>query len=148
MHGRESLRICIQKNLETYKIMKILLEEIRDIPRLKESEFTAFENLSFKVNNFRDKLIEMGLQEEVENKYVLNEIEDKLCKDDLHKWLDSLGDEIDSRRVEKLVTWLDKQTRLRRIVHGTSPSVSTSSRLTGSRKNMFESSVTGKLKKE
>ena len=79
-----------------HEIMKILLDEIRVIPRLKESEFTAFENLSFKVNNFRDKLIEMGLQEEVENKYVLNEIEDKLCKDDLHKWLDSLGDEIDS----------------------------------------------------
>ena len=125
-----------------HEIMKILLDEIRCLPRMREFEYSAFEHLSFKVNNFRDRLIEMRLHEDFENKYILNEIESKLHKDDLHKWLVSQGDAVDGRRVETLAAWLDKQTHLHRIVVGTSISSKLSSR-----RNMFDCPWQGKHKK-
>ena len=83
-----------------HEIIRILLDEIRRIPPVKEFDFKAFENFSYQVNNFRDRLIKMKLTHEVENKYVLNELERKLCHNDLHKWLDSLKDDIDDRKVQ------------------------------------------------
>ena len=47
-----------------------------------------FERFSFQVNNFRDRLMEMGLINEIENTYVLHEIEGKMNNADLEKWLE------------------------------------------------------------
>ena len=98
-------------------IMKLLLEDVRKLPTAAIGNFAAFEKLSFQVNNFSDRLIEMGLKEEVENSYVLHEIESKLNSPDLERWLESLQENVDKRTVEQLVTWLDKQSQIRRIMN-------------------------------
>ena len=100
-------------------ILKLLLEDIKSIPLVKSGDFIGFEKLSFRVNNFRDRLIEMGLINEVENSFVLNEIENKLDTPGLHKWLESLNHNVGQRRVGELVIWMDKQTQLRRLMQMT-----------------------------
>ena len=59
----------------------------------------------------------MNLNNEVENSYILHEVESKLNGDDLQRWLESLDDHVDTRRVNEFVIWLDKQTHIRRLRH-------------------------------
>ena len=57
----------------------------------------------------------MGLQDEVENSYVLHEAESKSNSEDLQRWFESLNDNVDKREAVDLVKWLDKQTHIRRL---------------------------------
>ena len=61
-----------------HTIMAMLLDDIKVLPVTKRGDFVGFEKLSFAVSNFRDRLREMGLRREAENKYILIEIENKL----------------------------------------------------------------------
>ena len=63
------------RNSETPIILKALLDELRCLPVVKGGDYTVFEDLAFKVNNFRGRLIEMSLRDEVENSYILQELE-------------------------------------------------------------------------
>ena len=78
-------------------------------------DFETFEILE--VNEFYEKLVLMGKREDAENSYVLKEIESKFNTNDYQKCLEYCGDGIDYRTVGDLVTWLDKQTHIRRITH-------------------------------
>ena len=97
------------------EIVGMLIDDIKAIPVVRKGDFKAFERLSLQVNDFHDRLVLMGKQNKVENSYILKEVESKLCTDDLLRWLESEGDQVDHRKVENLLKWLEKQTRLRRI---------------------------------
>ena len=96
-------------------IMSLLIDDLRSVPTVKKGDFRAFEELAYQANSFRDRLLEMGCAAESENSYILKEIESKLNTGDVQKWLESMGDAVDVRKVEDLVEWLEKQTKLRRI---------------------------------
>ena len=98
-----------------HAILGILIEEIKALPIVRKGDFKAFEQLTFQVNDFHDRLKLMGLEREAENSYILKEIECKLNQEDSQKWLESLGNRIDTRRVDDLLHWLEVQTKLRRI---------------------------------
>ena len=96
-------------------IMNMLIDDIKKLPSVKRGDFKAFERLSHEANTFRQRLIEMGEAAECENSYILKELESKLSLDDVQKWLESMGTNMDERRVEDLVRWLETQTNLRRL---------------------------------
>ena len=96
-------------------IINLLIEDIKRVPYVKKNDFIGFDKLVFEANSFRDRLNEMGCAAEAENTYILRELECKLNPDDLHKWLESTGTGVDSRKVEDFVNWLDHQRNLRRI---------------------------------
>ena len=112
-------------------IMGLLIEDLKSIPPVRKGDFKAFEKLTYEANAFRDRLKEMGLIDEAENGYILKELEGKLHSEDLHRWLESLGRNVDKRLVEDLVNWLEFQRDLRRIsnpsLSRTNPTVPSSS---------------------
>ena len=114
---RQAIAILDEKFGNKHVILKLLLDDIRRLQFVKRGDFVAFENLSFEVRNFKDRLIEMEMESEVENSYILHEIESKLNGDDLQKWFESLDDAVDTRRVTDFVIWLDKQTHIRRLTN-------------------------------
>ena len=106
-------------------IMGILINEVKSLQIVRRGDFRAFEQLSLKVDEFHDRLKLMGKENDVENGYVLKEIESKLNYEDAQKWLESSGDQVDVRTVKDLMKWLEHQTHLRRITfnsYGTSTS--------------------------
>ena len=111
---KDAIAILDEKFGNKHIILKSLLDEIRYLPVVKRGDYKTFENLAFKVNNFRDRLIEMSLGNEVENSYILQELESKLCSEDLYKWFGSLKD-VNHRKVDTLVNWLENQTHIRRL---------------------------------
>lgn len=117
-----------EKYGNVHTIIGLLIDEIKKLNMVKRGDFVSFENLSIKVNEFHEKLILMGKEHDAENSYVLKEIERKFNEDDYQRWLESCGDEIDQRTVRDLVSWLDKQTHIRRITHANcQPTVSNTS---------------------
>ena len=106
-----------EKYGNVHTIIGLLIDEIKLLRIVRRGDFDAFEILSMKVNEFYEKLVLMGKREDTENSYVLKEIESKFNTEDYQKWLEYCGDRIDYRRVGDLVTWLDKQTHIRRITH-------------------------------
>ena len=98
--------------------MKLLIDDIRRLSIVRKGDYKAFENLSREVNGFRRRLHLMGKEDEVENTYVLQEIEGKLNQEDKQKWLESKGLLIDERKVEDLCDWLENQAHLRRLIIG------------------------------
>ena len=98
-----------------HTILGTLIDEIKALSVVRKGDFRSFEQLTFQVNDFNDRLNLMGLQREAENSYVLKEIESKLNQEDTQKWLESLGDRVDTRQVGDLLLWLESQTKLRRI---------------------------------
>ena len=120
VENRNDYVLAMDKLVEKYgnihTIINLLIEDIRSLNVVKSGDFRSFENLNIKVNEFYDKLTMMGRDRDVENSYILKEIESKFNRIDLQKWLESLGDNVDDRTVNDLVTWLDKQTHIRRII--------------------------------
>ena len=112
---RDAMFKLQEKFGNVHEIMGLLIDDVRQIPVLRKGDFNAFENLSLKVNDFHDRLILMGKRDEVENGYILKEIESKLHVSDLEKWLESEGERVDDRTVAGLLKWLETQTRLRRL---------------------------------
>ena len=110
MHGLDD------KFGNVHTIMRLLLHDIRSLPVVKDGYFKEFEQFSFMVSNFCDRLKEMGLEREVENSYIMHEIEMKMSKRDLQKWLESRGDHVDERKVKHLVKWLGQQSHIRRML--------------------------------
>ena len=98
-----------------HTILVILIDEIKTIPVVRKGDFKGFEQLTFQVNYFRDRLCLMGLEKEADNSYILREIENKLNQNDMQKWLESTWKRVDKRRVGELLNWLENQTKLRRI---------------------------------
>ena len=111
----DAIQILDEKFGNVHDIMGILIDEIKSLSVVNKNDVNGFENLSLKVNDFKDRLVLMGKDSEAENSYILREIERKLCTDDLQKWLESQGDQVDNRTVNSLLKWLEKQSRLRKI---------------------------------
>ena len=88
-----------EKYGNVYAIMGLLVDEIKALSVVKKGDFKSIEDLSFKVNRFHGRLIEMDRRGDDENSYVLKEIESKINPEDLHKWLESQGDNVDTRMV-------------------------------------------------
>ena len=97
---------------------------------VRKGDFRGFERLTYEANNYRDRLLEMGCGAESENSYVLKELESKLCTEDIQKWLESMGDRMDERKVEDFVKWLEHQRNLRRISKSASYTLHSSSNST------------------
>ena len=95
--------------------MGLLINDLKSLPVVKRGDVNAFEKLSYEANAFRDRLQEMGLEAESENTYILKELESKLHTEDFHKWLEYMGNQVNQRKVENLVAWLEYQRNLRRI---------------------------------
>ena len=55
----EAMAMLDEKFVNKHVILKLLLDDIRRLPMVTRDNFNAFENISFKVCNFRDRLIEM-----------------------------------------------------------------------------------------
>ena len=83
----EAMERLIEKYGNVHMIMGILLEEIKAIPVVRKGDFRAFEQLTFKINDFSDRLKLMGLANEADNNYILKELEEKLNAEDTQKWL-------------------------------------------------------------
>ena len=66
-------------------ILKLLIDDIRALNVVRKGDTVSFVNLSHEINKFRDRLTDMGKANEVENSYVLQEIESKLNNEDKHK---------------------------------------------------------------
>ena len=119
VENRLTYEAAIQKLEEKFgnihMIMGILIDEIKSLPIVRKGDFRTFEQLSLRVNDFHDRLILMGRVDDAENSYVLKEIESKLNNEDVQRWLESCGDNVDFRKVKDLTEWLDRQTHLRRI---------------------------------
>ena len=111
---KDAFGVLDEKFGNKHVLLKLLIDEVRMLPVVRRGDCNGFERLSFKVSNLRDRLIEMGLYDQVENSYVLQEIESKLGGDDLHKWFDSLKD-VDNRKVEELAKWLESQAHIRKL---------------------------------
>ena len=109
-----------EKYGNVHTMIGLLIDEIKSLPVVRKGDYKSFENLNFRVNDFHERLIMMGRREDAENSYILKEIESKLNSDDLQKWLESLGDNVDTRKGGELVKWLDKQTYLRWITFNSS----------------------------
>ena len=118
-----------EKYGNVHDIVAILIDEVKSLAVTRRGDFSSFENLELKVNDFHDRLVLMKKEAEVENSYILKELEEKLCSDGLQKWLESTGDAVDSRTVMQLMKWMETQTRLRRMVGRSTngPTVSQSS---------------------
>ena len=117
VENRNDYAVAMEKLEEKYgnkhMIISLLIDEIKVLSIVKRGDFKSFENLFIKVNDFHEKLTLMNNSKDAENSYILKEIESKLNADDLQKWLESRGDDVDIRTVGDLVTWLDKQTHIR-----------------------------------
>ena len=50
-------------------ILGILIDEIKASPIVRKRDFKSFENLSFHVNNFHDRLKLMGLINQADNSH-------------------------------------------------------------------------------
>ena len=105
-----------EKYGNVHDLIATLVNEIKCLSITRRGDLRSFENLSLRANEFHDRLVLMGKVNDVENSYILKEVEGKLCSEDYHKWLESRGDKVDDRSVKDLLQWLDLQTRLRRIV--------------------------------
>ena len=99
----------------THLIMKLLIDDIRNLHVVKKGDHKTFEILSREVNGFRDRLNLMSKEAEVENTYILQEIENKLNNEDKQKWLEYMGNKVDERKVKDICNWLEKQAYLRRL---------------------------------
>ena len=66
---------------ETF-IMKLLIEDIRAMPGVKKGDYKSFEKLACEVNGFKDRLLLLGKDADIDNTYVLQEIESKMSHDD------------------------------------------------------------------
>ena len=110
----EAIGILEDKYGNKHVILKMLLEEIRSLAVAKKGDFDAFENLAFKASTFCDRLIEMNMDSEVESSYILHELESKMNAEDIQRWLESC-ETVDERKVAGLVSWLDKQTHVRKL---------------------------------
>ena len=111
----EAIQRLDEKYGNIHTIMGVLIDEIKSLHTVRRGDFRAFEQFSLKVDEFYDRLKLMGKASDVENSYVLKELESKLNTEDTQKWLESTGDQVESRQVEDLMKWLEHQTRLRRI---------------------------------
>ena len=111
----------VEKNGNVHQIIGQLIDEIKMLPLTRKGDFKAFEQLSLRVNDFHDRLVLMGREQDVENSYILKKIESKLNFEDFQRWLVSQGDEVDERMVRHLLAWLEKQTHLRRIAGRNAP---------------------------
>ena len=100
-----------------HTIMGIMINEIKSCSLVRRGDFKAFEQFSLKVDEFYDRLKLMGKANDVENSYILRELESKLNPDDVQKWLESNGEYVDTRQVEDLIKWLEHQAHLRRITY-------------------------------
>ena len=112
---QEAIDKLDEKFGNVHEIIGMLVDEVKSVPAVRRGDFVAFEKVSMLVNDFHDKLVLMGKDKEVENSYILKEVESKLCSEDLQRWLESEGDHVDDRTVKNLLKWLETQTRLRRI---------------------------------
>ena len=86
----EAIEKLDEKFGNIHDIMGILTDEIKAISLVHKGDFKGFESLTLKVNDFQDRLILMGKEHEVENSFILKEIEGKL-----QKWLESQGEDVD-----------------------------------------------------
>ena len=137
----EAITRLDEKYGNIHVIMGILINEVKSIQIVRRNDFRAFEQLSLKVDEFYDRLTLMGKTNDVENSYVLKEIESKLCYEDMQRWLESLGNQVDERRVQDLMKWLEHQTHLRRITYsnqGTSANQGTSTNRAPFQRNLFQ----------
>ena len=76
-----------------------LIDEIKMLPVTRKGDFKSFEHLSLRIQDFHDRLVLMGRERDVENSYILKEIESKLNVDDFQRWLESQGNQVDERSV-------------------------------------------------
>ena len=91
-----------------------MINDVRELNIAKT--FKSFEKLAHEANTFAARLRLMGKEGDVENTYILQEIEGKLNQEDKQRWLESTGEGIDGRTVSDLCDWLEKQTHLRRLI--------------------------------
>ena len=61
----------------------------------RRGDHKTYEILSHEVNGLTDRLNLMAKEAEVENTYILQEIENKLSNEDTQKWLEYMGDQVD-----------------------------------------------------
>ena len=101
--------------------MKLLIDDVRSMQMVRKGDHRAFEKLSREVNGFRERLYILGKGQDVENTYVLQEIEGKMNNEDKHKWYEHMGENIDTRKVEDLCQWLESQAHLRRLISSQRP---------------------------
>ena len=121
---KDAMNKLDEKYGNVHEIIGLLIDEIKALPVIRRGDFKAFEQFSLRVNDFHDRLVLMGRKDDIENTYILKEIESKLNLDDLQRWLESQGEGVDDRKVEKLLGWLENQTRLRRIANQNSSKIS------------------------
>ena len=93
----EAITRLDEKYGNIHVIMAILINEVKSLQVVRRNDFRGFEQLSLKVGEFYDRLVLMGKENDVENSYVLKEIENKLSYDDALRWLESRGDQVDAR---------------------------------------------------
>ena len=131
-----------EKYGNVHDLVATLVEEIKGLSVTRRGDLQSFETLSLHVNEFHDRLVLMGKESEVENSYILKEVESKLCPDDYQKWLESRDSKVDERTVNDLLKWLEMQTRLRRIVgHNAAKSSPSWRRPAGYNSNALEGST-------
>ena len=85
----EAIKKLEEKYGNVHDIVAVLVDEIKCLSVTRRGDFRTFESLSLKVNDFHDRLLLMNKASEVENSYILKEIESKLCPDDYQRWLES-----------------------------------------------------------
>lgn len=101
-------------------ILKLLLDDIRKLDIVKKGDHKSFQNLSREINSFRSRFRIMGMENELENAFVLQELECKLNYDDRQKWFESLNESIEDRKVEDFCNWMNSQAHLRKLLVGAS----------------------------
>ena len=75
------------------------MDEIKSLYNVRKGDFNSFKLLSWRVNEFHERLKLMARQNDAENSYILREIESKLNYEDHQKWLESQRDNVDYRTV-------------------------------------------------
>ena len=94
LHYVENRSSCVQamakldeKYGNLHVIMGLLVDEIKLLPVVRKDDIKAFEHICYRVNEFYERLVIMGRENDAENSYILKEIESKLNYDDHQKWL-------------------------------------------------------------
>ena len=81
--NRREYRNAMDKLDEKYgnvhDLIAILIDEIKQLAVTRKDDLKSFENLSHRANDFHDRLVQMGKEDESESSYILKEIERKLC---------------------------------------------------------------------
>ena len=78
----EAIQRLDEKYGNIHTIMGVLIDEIKSLHTVRRGDFRAFEQFSLKVDEFYDRLKLMGKASDVENSYVLKELESKLNTED------------------------------------------------------------------